>query len=114
MEPGQTGWTATATDPDPENPNQTHKKMTKRTTIEIEVEIEYDYDPGTEPYISGAPEDCYPGEDPGVEIQSIELVRKTRDVTGKVSTARLDIVDYIDPDILSSIEDNLIQDGLTE
>jgi len=89
--------------------------MTKRTTIEIDVEIEYDYDPGTEPYISGAPEDCYPGEDPGVEIQSIELVHQTRDViTGKVSTARLDIVDHIDPAILSAIEDNLIQDGPAE
>ena len=46
------------------------------TTIEIDVEVEYEFHPEIPPYLSGPPEDCYPGEAESAEIISVTFAGK--------------------------------------
>jgi hypothetical protein len=43
------------------------------TTLEIDVEVEFLYHKAVQPYLSGPPENCYPGEDASAEILSVKF-----------------------------------------
>ena len=83
--------------------------------IEIEVNVTYEYTPAVEPYISGLPEDCYPGTDELVEITEVELVQTkkmydpvTRNATGKTYNEYLDILAFLSEDQLDDIEAQIL------
>ena len=71
------------------------------TTIEIEVEVEYTFDKGSPGFMSGAPENCYEGEDPSVEIT-------------EVTFNGLNITDTITADILKVLEEEALQHAIEE
>lgn len=44
-----------------------------KTYLELDLEVDYTFTKGYQAYTSGLPENCYPGEDDRIEINSVLL-----------------------------------------